>query len=179
MITFKKIFRECVISSSVLCQSKGQLPHAFGTTAPVFSYMLRYIVGLRLVEMAISTNLKPAMYRNMSENTCPGIASVVSVPKSRTCRFYCVIPRHIADFNPCPAQLFQIIFHSFKAGIANAISSFKWRKIFIFMKNKHFPNWNIWSAEHLPLNILSISLAFYLGWNFIENVYIRVQQHKG
>ena len=81
--------------------------------------------------------------------------------------------------NPCPAELFQIIFHSFKAGIANAISSFKCQKIFLFKKNKHLQNWNIWSAEHTPLNILSISVASYLGWNFLENVYIRVQQDKG
>ena len=82
--------------------------------------------------------------------------------------------------NPCPAELFQIIFRSFNAGIANAISSFKWRKILLFMKNKHLPNWNISLAEHLPLNILSISVAFYLGWDFLENVsLIRVQQDKG
>ena len=31
------------------------------------------------------------------------------------------------NLNRFPAELFQIIFHSFKAGIANAISSFKWR----------------------------------------------------
>ena len=82
------------------------------------------------------------------------------------------------NINPCPAELFQS-FHSFEAGIANAISSFKWWKTFPFMKNKHLPDWNIWLAEHLPLNILSISVAFYLGWNFLENVYIRVQQDKG
>ena len=28
-------------------------------------------------------------------------------------------------FNPCPAELFQLYFSSFEAGIANAISSFK------------------------------------------------------
>ena len=75
-----------------------------------------------------------------------------------------------------PAELLQIIFHSFKAGIANAISSFKWRKIFIFVKNKPVPKWSIWVIEHLPLNILSISVAFYLGLIFLENVYIRVEQ---
>ena len=42
----------------------------------------------------------------------------------------------------CTAELFVSIFHSFEAGIANAISSFKWRKIYIFMKNRHVPNWN-------------------------------------
>ena len=32
-------------------------------TGPVFSYKLRYIVGFGLVEMAISTNPKPTIYR--------------------------------------------------------------------------------------------------------------------
>ena len=36
---------------------------------PVFSYKLRYIVGFWLVEMAISTNPKPTIYRNLYENT--------------------------------------------------------------------------------------------------------------
>ena len=39
-----------------------------------------------------------------------------------------------ARFNPL-AQMLDSLFHSFEAGIANAISSFKWRKIFIFKKN--------------------------------------------
>ena len=39
--------------------------------------------------------------------------------------------------NPCSAELFQLYFSSFEAGIANAISSFKWRKILLFMKNRH------------------------------------------
>ena len=38
----------------------------------VFSYKLRYIVGFRLVEIAISTNQKPTIYRNLYENTGPG-----------------------------------------------------------------------------------------------------------
>ena len=38
--------------------------------------------------------------------------------------------------NPCPAELFISIFHSFEAGIAYAISSFKLRKICLFMKNR-------------------------------------------
>ena len=88
-------------------------------------------------------------------------------------------PNALWGLNPCPAELFQIIFHSFEAGIANAISSFNWRKIVLFMKNKHFPIWNICLAEHLLLNIWSISVALYLGWNFFENVYIAVQQDKG
>ena len=32
---------------------------------PVFSYKLRYVVGFWLVEMAIATNQKPAIYRNL------------------------------------------------------------------------------------------------------------------
>ena len=38
------------------------------------SYKLRYIVGFWLVEMAISTNPKPTIYRNLYENTDPGSA---------------------------------------------------------------------------------------------------------
>ena len=37
----------------------------------VFLYTLRYIVGFWLVEMAISTNQKPTIYRNLYENTSP------------------------------------------------------------------------------------------------------------
>ena len=37
----------------------------------VFSYKLRYIVGFWLVEMAISTNQKPTIYRKLYENTAP------------------------------------------------------------------------------------------------------------
>ena len=39
----------------------------------VFSYKLRYIVGFWLVEMAISTNQKPTIYRNLYENTGPAV----------------------------------------------------------------------------------------------------------
>ena len=41
------------------------------------------------------------------------------------------------NINPCPAELLQLYFSSFEAGIANAISSFKWQKILLFMKNRH------------------------------------------
>ena len=37
-----------------------------------FSYKLRYIVGFWLGEIAISTNPKPTIYRNLYENTGPG-----------------------------------------------------------------------------------------------------------
>ena len=45
--------------------------------------------------------------------------------------------------NPCPAELFELYFSLFEAGIANAISSFKWRKIFLFFENIHLLNWVI------------------------------------
>ena len=43
-------------------------------SGPVFSYKLRYIVGFWLVEMAISTNQKSTIYRNLYENTGPGLS---------------------------------------------------------------------------------------------------------
>ena len=55
---------------------KGQWLHIEScTSGPVFSYKLRYIVGFWLVEMAISTNQKPTIYRNLYENTGPVIDS--------------------------------------------------------------------------------------------------------
>ena len=36
---------------------------------PVFLYKLRYIVGFGLVEMTISSNPKPTIYRNLYENS--------------------------------------------------------------------------------------------------------------
>ena len=40
----------------------------------------------------------------------------------------------VTSFNPYTAELFRIIFHSFEAGIADAISSSKWRKKNIIMQ---------------------------------------------
>ena len=48
-------------------------------TEPKFSYKLWYIVGFWLVEMAISTNQKPAIYRNLYENTDPELQGDVTV----------------------------------------------------------------------------------------------------
>ena len=39
------------------------------TAGPVFSYKLRYIVGFGLIEMAISTDPRPTIYRSLYENT--------------------------------------------------------------------------------------------------------------
>ena len=49
--------------------------------------------------------------------------------------------------NPCSAELFVRIFHSFETGISNAISSFKWMKNDIInekqksLKLKYLINW--------------------------------------
>ena len=40
-----------------------------GLRGPVLSYKLRYIVGFGLVKMAISTNPKATIYRNLYKNT--------------------------------------------------------------------------------------------------------------
>ena len=83
------------------------------------------------------------------------------------------------QLNHCRAELFQLYFSSFKAGIANAIPSFKWRKIWLFMRNKHVGKLTFWLTEHLSQTILRISVAFYFLWNSLETGYIRLQQHNG
>ena len=45
---------------------------------PVFSYKLRYIAGFWLVEMVISTNQKPTIYRNLYENTGPDLVKLLN-----------------------------------------------------------------------------------------------------
>ena len=50
------------------CHSSLHLK-AVKTERPVFAYMLPYIVGFGLFEMVISTNPKPAIYRNLYYNT--------------------------------------------------------------------------------------------------------------
>ena len=83
------------------------------------------------------------------------------------------------SLNSCRAELFQLYFSIFEAGIANAISSFKWQKIWLFMKNKHVWKVTFWLTEHLSQTILWISVSFYFLWNLLEIGYIRIQQHKG
>ena len=51
-------------------------------SGPVFSYKLRHIVGFWLVETALSTNQKPTIYRNLYENTAPGLFNLVSFGQS-------------------------------------------------------------------------------------------------
>ena len=51
------------------------MPKIPGLSGPVFSYRLRSIVGFWLVEMAISTNQKPTIYRILYEITAPALQS--------------------------------------------------------------------------------------------------------
>ena len=81
--------------------------------------------------------------------------------------------------NPRPVELFHLHFSSFEAGISNAIFSFKWWKIWLFMKNKHVWILTFRLTEHLSQTILWISVSFYFLWNLLETAYIRLQQHKG
>ena len=52
--------------------------------------------------------------------------------------------RIISLINPCPAELLQFYFSSFEAGIANAISSFKWRKM----------DMNLWKIDMSKIKLL-------------------------
>ena len=74
-------------------------------TRPVFSYKLRYIVGLGLVEMAISTNPKPTIYRNLYGNTGPAVyrASPLGAGKQITSRHF--------DSSETNAKMILVIFY--------------------------------------------------------------------
>ena len=67
----RKIRRSLFIAAYWKYNSKAQWG-LYKYIRPVFSYKLRYIVGIGLVKMAISTNPKPTIYRNLYENTGPG-----------------------------------------------------------------------------------------------------------
>ena len=64
-------------------------------------------------------------------------------------------------------SLFVCFIH-LKAGIANAISSFKWRSIAAFMKNRIISNLNIWLTEHLTQTIYSIWVGSFLCENKLK-----------
>ena len=66
-------------------------PHA----GPVFSYKLRYIVGFGLVEMAISTNPKPAIYRNLHESTGLAHSAVYATPCKNDLFANCLIEERV------------------------------------------------------------------------------------
>ena len=59
----------------------------------------------------------------------------------------------VSWIHSCPAESF-----AFEAGIAKAISNFKRRKIFIFMKNRQLQYWIIGLTKHPPTNISAIAM---------------------
>ena len=65
-----------------LSQVSGELLRrkvlGLGLRGLVLLYKLRYIVGFGLVEMAISTNPKPTIYRDLYENTGYQVYSIFS-----------------------------------------------------------------------------------------------------
>ena len=65
----------------------------FGLSGAAFSYKLRYIVG---VEMAIWTNQKPTIYRNLYENAAPKKFFFRNKP---TVKFK-LFPPHSLEFAP-------------------------------------------------------------------------------
>ena len=73
----------------------------------LFSYKLRYILGFKLVEMAISTNSKPTKYRNLYENTAP-LCKFIQVFMT-TCPSCCFSCYHwiklTISFNQCWANV--------------------------------------------------------------------------
>ena len=77
-------------------------------TGPVFSYKLRYIVGFWLVEMAISTNQKPTIYRNLYENTAPASHVVKRRVVDKLCS--CVKPPSIIAGSEVNSQSQSVFF---------------------------------------------------------------------
>ena len=66
------IFKHTTTLFSLSAHSNpGMESYCWWRSGAVFSYKLRYIVGFWLVEMAISTNQKPTIYRNLYKNTAP------------------------------------------------------------------------------------------------------------
>ena len=88
---------------------------------PVFSYKLRYIVGFWLVEMAISTNQKPTIYRNLYKNTCP-------VNTTHLYNIYTMLVQHCINV----IQMFCVYWDSFWGGGGGSSANKRYR-IFWYM----------------------------------------------
>ena len=74
-------------------------------------------------------------------------------------------PLFIAIFiDLCHTELSVSVFYSFETGMATyaTISNFKSRKIFLPLKNLHFPSLIICLTEHQSQHILSISVEFHV-----------------
>ena len=81
---------------------------------------------------------------------------------------YCIKTCTIHPNEPVCCWIVCLYFLWFEAGIANAIYSFKWRKIIILMKKRHLLNWLIRLSDHPPLTIFSISVTFYALLKMLE-----------
>ena len=68
------------LMKSAICRIFEQCSFQCGKgPGAIFSYKLRYIVGFWLVEMAISTNQNPTIYRNLYENTAPVASTLIKL----------------------------------------------------------------------------------------------------
>ena len=68
---------------------QSQLPHIIYRTPPLLGAdKLRYIAGVRLVVMAMSTNQKPTIYRNLYNNKDPIIEHEMYIGLAKTYRGY-------------------------------------------------------------------------------------------
>ena len=59
--------------------------------------------------------------------------------------------------NPCAAELLVFMFPPVQAEIGNAISSFKWRKIALLVKDRHFLKLNYLIYSVTTPNIFLVS----------------------
>ena len=85
--------------------------------------------------MAISTNQKPTIYRNLYENMAPGIA--------------------------------------------DAIPSFNWRKMYVYMKNSHIPNLIILTSIIIYLKLYLYKIIYLNIYHKLFYQFNRAQQHTG
>ena len=104
------------------------------TLPPVFSYKLRYIVGFWLVEMAISTNQKPTIYRHLYENTAPAPLFVLLLGQRR--RRWANIKTTLAERlvfaqccnMTCRSFVFIYLFHLPVSMLVNSVIVMAWSK---------------------------------------------------
>ena len=82
--------------------------------------------------------------------------------------YTCLVKEYDGFLSPCPAELFVSIFHSFEAGIANAISSFKWKKNNIVYEKIFISQIEL--LDELPQDMWQILVVFYLVWKRIYTV---------
>ena len=70
-------------------------------------------------------------------------------------------------FNPCTAEYIICIFHSFKAGIANTIFSFKWSKKYVHLWKLTHCFYELSICHKQIVNFRGILFGLKLAWNCI------------